>query len=111
NTEAVPVKPGPGHRSLGTLSKLPIEIIQEILGHVDLYTVMRFRSVNSQARLIVSSQPEYRDIITFAPDLLRGMLLTNAAVYHSLSDVYRVLCDGRCGVCSVPNPNSPNSRS
>lgn len=111
DSEALLVKPAGGHQTLGNLSALPIEMIQEILGHVDLYTVMRFRTLNSRARLIVNSQPKYRDIYNYAPNLLRGMLLTNAAFYHTLSDVYQALTDGRCGVCSVPNPDNHDSLS
>lgn len=85
--------------SLGSLSKLPLEILQEILSNSTLSTLTECRTVNRGLRLAVNSLPHYKAIFTFAPNSLRAALSIEVAAYITCNDLYDVLCTKECNTC------------
>lgn len=89
------------HYDLGTLDKLPLELIGEILKTLDLRTLMDLRYANRRATEIINSIPQYKAIRKHAPNALRGILAIQTGRYITLEHLYEKLCTPECEVCGV----------
>ncbi|KAL9003778.1 MAG: hypothetical protein Q9188_003369 [Gyalolechia gomerana] len=87
------------HTALGALQTLPLELLHLILHDLDLHTLTIFRSVNKQARHLVSSLPRYHAIVQHVPNTLRFVLSTHAAATCTLSQLYQALLSSDCFIC------------
>lgn len=82
---------------LSRLDELPIEMMQNIFEGLHIQTLTNLRSVNRRAMSIVNSLPQYKEIVTHAPDVLRAMLSTKVAQHYELTRLYSELTRGRTG--------------
>lgn len=84
---------------LGSIGRLPIEIVRGILSHLDIASVFKFRQVNLGAREMVSGLLHYQPIVYLGTNLYRALLRTGIATVKSLLDVYDILCTKECSFC------------
>ena len=85
--------------STGTLRGLPIELVYEVFEQLDLRGLTCLRSTSQGFRALVDAMPQYIDLFTHAPVLLRAMLSTTLASHYTVSQLHDVLCDPRCSLC------------
>ena len=85
--------------SIGTLCGLPTELVYGVFEQLDLRSLTCLRSTSQGFRLLVDAMPQYNDIFTHAPVLLRAMLSTTIASYYTVPQLHHVLCDPRCSLC------------
>lgn len=81
---------------LDLLDRLPLDLLQPLLTQLDLCTLTDLRRINQRGRDVVDSIPEYRIIITHAPDALRALLSVKAARYVTCESLYVKLCMSQC---------------
>ncbi|PWW75029.1 hypothetical protein C7212DRAFT_33098, partial [Tuber magnatum] len=87
--------------SLGDLSAcLPLEIINEILLFLDICSLLTFRRVNTTALATINTLPEYRAVITHAPDVIRAYLATNLSSHVNIGELFRTLTGKLCSYCN-----------
>lgn len=84
---------------LGQLDTLPLEIIQNVLQLLDLHTLTLIQSLNHRSKLLVSSLPQHREIVTHAPNALRAMLSTGLAPHFTIHHLSRALRAQDCFLC------------
>ncbi|CUS12802.1 unnamed protein product, partial [Tuber aestivum] len=86
---------------LGDLSAcLPLEIINEILLFLDICSLLAFRRVNTVALAAINALPEYRAIITHAPDVVRAYLATNLSSHANIGELFQALTSKLCSYCN-----------
>ena len=88
--------------NLGELDRLPLEIMQTILSHLDVYTLMSFESVNGLAARVAVSVPVYAIVKKHASDAVRGIKATQAKI--SLARLYEKLRSPDCDQCGDFGP-------
>ena len=89
----------PPEFDLGTLDVLPLELIQDVLSQLDLYSLTTFRRINRRAVEVVESIPQYKAITTHALDALRGSLSIGTGHLISCETLYEKLCTAECEEC------------
>ncbi|KAB5547158.1 F-box domain-containing protein [Coniochaeta sp. 2T2.1] len=85
--------------SLGILDRLPPEIMSIVLGMLDIQSVVRFARVSSPGNSCVQSHRAYRDLATFAPQVLSALGRVGLIGLHSVADLHAVLRTERCAAC------------
>ena len=88
----------PGH-DLGTLDKLPVEVLTDVFDQCDIKSLTDFRRVNQRANKLIDSLPKYCTVVTHAANAIRGMLVTDIAYLTTLSQLYFQLCQYSCSSC------------
>ncbi|RKU45592.1 hypothetical protein DL546_007750 [Coniochaeta pulveracea] len=83
----------------GTMDGLPVEIMQEICGLLDVESCINFRQVNRWTRAVVSSMPQYRAVATHALECLCAVLKTGLGSAFTFTDLYDCLCSSTCIGC------------
>ena len=90
--------------TLGSLDKLPLEIIQEILGHVDMATLLALRFTSRGGAQVVQSLPIWKTIDNHLPFLLPLLLQKTASTAQHMTanmlhnKLHQQYCDSnRCG--------------
>lgn len=84
---------------LGSLERLPIELLHEMLLHLDISSVFKFRQINPRAREFVDSIHQYQALVSHGINLFRGLLQTGLARQKSLSDFFDLFCTMKCSFC------------
>lgn len=84
---------------LGTLGRLPLELLIEILRHLDLKSFLQYRRVNSHAWRSVNTIPEYRLTATHAINVLRAICGLGVARHFSILQVFNALVSRGCDLC------------
>ncbi|RWQ91373.1 hypothetical protein C8Q69DRAFT_409708 [Paecilomyces variotii] len=84
---------------LGSLGRLPLELLHDTLFHLDMHSIFKFRQVNIRSRQIVDSLKEYQMVIAHGLNLLCALLRTRLAIVTSLFDFYEALCTKACTYC------------
>jgi hypothetical protein len=85
--------------SLGQLDHLSTEVICTILENTDVLSIMRLRATNTTLRGIINDWEPFREISTGAPDVLRALLATKAAVMFTCLRVSNAVFSTRCEFC------------
>lgn len=85
--------------SVGVLDMLPTEILQELLNHLDIRSLLRFSRTCYRANNLVGSLSSYRNLLNYAPDALAALSKTKILQLHSISQLYAVLRSPRCETC------------
>ena len=85
--------------TLGNLDMLPLELCTDILLGLDLQSLTQFRTINRRARFVVDNLPQYRDVITHAPGLIRAALSIQIAPWLSCRALYSALHTKTCSIC------------
>lgn len=84
---------------LGTLGRLPLELLQEVLLHLDLRSLLNFRQANLGSRQVVDSLYQYQRLVCHGLNLLCALFRTRLAIDISLLDFYHALCTKACTFC------------
>ncbi|KAG0127763.1 hypothetical protein HOY82DRAFT_61870 [Tuber indicum] len=86
---------------LGDLSAyLPLEIINEILLFLDIRSLLAFRRVNTTALATINSLPEYRAVITHAPDVIRAYVAIDLSSHANIHELFQALTSKLCSYCN-----------
>ncbi|KAL2022239.1 hypothetical protein VTK56DRAFT_5849 [Thermocarpiscus australiensis] len=85
--------------SMGSLSRLPPEIIYEVLRYMDIASILTSRQVNRHSRQVISTLPEYRVTTRYAVDALVALCKTKIASHFTLGDVQTALGVKNCPFC------------
>ncbi|KAI2619014.1 hypothetical protein GGS26DRAFT_573829 [Hypomontagnella submonticulosa] len=89
----------PSNAGLGSLDRLPFELLREVLLDLDMHTLFIFRQVNRRSRQMVDSVDEYQKVVSHGLNLLCVLLRTQLAIGVSLFDFYSALCTKACTIC------------
>lgn len=84
---------------LGSLDRLPLELLHDTLLRLDVYSLFKFRQTNRRSREAVDSLKQYQMIVLHGLNLFCALLRTRLAVGISLLDFYIALCLKSCSLC------------
>lgn len=84
---------------LGDLDGLPVELLNEILLHLDLRTLFDLRNVNLRASELVDSLPQFKALVAHAPNTIRGILQIGTGRWVTARSLYTRLCAPECEHC------------
>ncbi|KAJ9298350.1 hypothetical protein DTO271G3_3955 [Paecilomyces variotii] len=84
---------------LGSLGRLPLELLHDTLFRLDMHSIFKFRQINIRSRQIVDSLKEYQMVVAHGLNLLCALLRTRLAIVISLFDFYDALCTKACAYC------------
>ncbi|KAI3582946.1 hypothetical protein IWW34DRAFT_900250 [Fusarium oxysporum f. sp. albedinis] len=85
--------------NLGVLARLPQDLLEEIVLHLDIDSFRRFRQVSRRARYLSTAITIYQRVLRYAPDALNALRRTDLSGYVSYSDVYTALTTSKCTFC------------
>jgi len=88
-----------GSASLSRLDSLPLELLHLIFAMLDFQTLSRITKTCLRGNEVISSLPEYRDVIQYAPRSLVALGQTRLIRYHSAANVHVTLLSARCMSC------------
>jgi hypothetical protein len=86
-------------RGLGSLDRMPVELLHDVLVRLDVYSLFKFRQVNIRSRQMVDSLKRYQMIVLHGLNLFCALLRTRIAIHVSLIDLYKALCTKNCALC------------
>ncbi|KAI1301108.1 hypothetical protein F5Y03DRAFT_363084 [Xylaria venustula] len=84
---------------LGSLDRLPLELLHDVLLRLDIRSLLNFRQTNLRTRLTVDALKQYQMVVSHGLDLFCALLRTRLAIGTSLFDFYYALCTKACTVC------------
>lgn len=84
---------------LGTLDRLPLELLSYICLALDIRSCFKFRQINRRARQVVSGLYQYRAVAQHGLEALRSVLCTRISQWFTVPDLYRQLCTHDCALC------------
>ncbi|KAK1989714.1 hypothetical protein LX36DRAFT_664974 [Colletotrichum falcatum] len=84
---------------LGSLDRLPLELLHDALLHLDMRSLFNFRQINLRSRETVDSLKQYQMAATHGLNLLCASLRTQIATSVSLFEFYDALCTKACTLC------------
>ncbi|KAK2128876.1 hypothetical protein NOF04DRAFT_1245577 [Fusarium oxysporum II5] len=85
--------------NLGVLARLPQDLLEEIVLHLDIDSFRRFRQVSRRARYLSTAITIYQRVLRYAPDAPNALRRTDLSGYVSYSDVYTALTTSKCTFC------------
>ncbi|KAL3449549.1 hypothetical protein BJX65DRAFT_40201 [Aspergillus insuetus] len=89
----------PPEVDLGALDKHPQEILEMVLGQLDIQSLTKFRRVNRRAMQAVDWIHAYKQIVTRFPTALRAILSISTSATYSCQDLYHELQKPECRDC------------
>ena len=89
----------PERLAVGALSKLPLELLQEVLECLDIRSFVVFRKLNTATRIATDSLLKYQIIQSHAPKILCTLLRTGTAPFYNILDIFTALTTHTCTVC------------
>ncbi|KAI2603993.1 uncharacterized protein GGS25DRAFT_506479 [Hypoxylon fragiforme] len=89
----------PAETDVGVLDILPLELLQDVVSHLDLRSLTSFRSVNRRATEIALSLREYRAITTHYQSSLCVMLAVDTSRRITCRTLYAALRTSTCKRC------------
>ncbi|KAI1111609.1 hypothetical protein F5Y14DRAFT_464389 [Nemania sp. NC0429] len=84
---------------LGSLDRLPLELLHDVLLRLDMHSIFKFRQTNLGSRRLVNSLKQYQLVASHGLDLFCALLRTKLTLRVSLSDFYDTLCTKDCWLC------------
>ncbi|OTA70651.1 hypothetical protein K449DRAFT_404777 [Hypoxylon sp. EC38] len=84
---------------LGSLDRLPLELLHDVLLRLDIHSLFKFRQTNLRSRQMVDSLNQYQMVVSHGLNLLCVLLRTRLATGVSLFDFYYALCTKACTLC------------
>ncbi|KAJ2993238.1 hypothetical protein NUW58_g1900 [Xylaria curta] len=84
---------------LGSLERLPLELLHIVIFSLDIYTLFKFRQANLRSRQIVDSLTEYQTVASHGLNLLCALLRARLPTDTTLSDIHCALCTKACAFC------------
>ena len=76
-----------------------MEVLHEVLNHVDLQTLSRFARTSHRGRAAAKSLPAFRRLSTSAGNVFKTLSRTKVIALHSISKLDAVLQSDRCVSC------------
>ncbi|OAA73369.1 F-box domain, cyclin-like protein [Cordyceps fumosorosea ARSEF 2679] len=86
-------------RGASPFNKLPVELMQLILGPLDFLSLSRFSRTSRLAHEMVNSLPAYQDLLRHAPKALTALARMDMLHMHSSKALRDVLYSDRCVCC------------
>jgi hypothetical protein len=90
----------PPTSSLGTLERLPIEVLNIILSNLDLLSYLQFRNVNRRARTYSNEHLEFQLVVKYGLDCLRNLVQVRLAKSSTIRELYYALTRENCTFCN-----------
>ncbi|KZF20440.1 hypothetical protein L228DRAFT_254066 [Xylona heveae TC161] len=87
------------NKGLGSLDRLPLELLHDMLLRLDMHSLFKFRQINLRSRQIVDSLKQYQMVVLHGLNLFCALLRTRLAIDISLFDFYYALCTKTCTFC------------
>lgn len=84
---------------LGSLDRLPFDLLHDVLLHLDMHSLFKFRQINLGSRQTVDSLKQYQVVVSHGLNLLCALLRTQLATGVSLFVFYCALCTKACTLC------------
>ena len=84
---------------LGTLDRLPLEILHQLLGQLDFLTLLSFRGLNLASRSIIDSLLAFKYMTQYAANVLRAINRTNLITTFTAAHLLKSLRTDRCTGC------------
>lgn len=84
---------------LGSLDRLPLELLHDVLLRLDMHSLFNFRQINLRSRQTVDYLKQYQVVVSHGLNLLCALLRTRLAIRVSLFDFYYALCTKACTLC------------
>lgn len=84
---------------LGSLDRLPFELLFDTLYYLDMHSLFKFRQINLRSRQMVDSLNQYQRVVSQGLNLFCALLRTRLAIDISLLDFYNALCTKTCNLC------------
>lgn len=81
---------------LGRLNILPLDILSMIFPLLDIQSLFTCRRLSRRAMYIIDSLSEYRDIIHFVPNAIRGALSIESGSYITCRTLHKSIFDSKC---------------
>jgi hypothetical protein len=85
--------------SLGTLQRIPQEIIDRIVSEMDFATISKFGRVSTATRYSVQNCRTFVELLKFAPYLPGVLRATQTLTYHSIKDAWCEMKTDKCHSC------------
>ncbi|KAG6848767.1 hypothetical protein H0H93_014292 [Arthromyces matolae] len=89
----------PTRFSVGHLDRFPLELISEVLLHLDIPSLTRFRVLNRRTMELVNSIRQYTAIIQHCPNIIRAIVSIQADAFDC-GTLFRTLCTIQCSTCN-----------
>jgi len=89
----------PSTANLGRLGRLPVELLLDVLSHVDIATALRFRQVNRRAREVLGADKAYRTVMENALHVVFVMCSLRFTPYIRFDQLEALLLTDRCSHC------------
>ncbi|KAJ5735588.1 uncharacterized protein N7483_000713 [Penicillium malachiteum] len=89
----------PSSNGLGSLDRLPLELLFKIFYSLDMRSLLKFRQANLISREMIHYLTQYDKIAVHALNPLCALLRTGLAVHVSLLEFYNALCTKTCSFC------------
>ena len=87
---------------LGLLDRLPLELKQQVLLHLDINTLTDFRHVNKRALQLVTSFPQFKVVLENARTTLHAIVATGVGRFINCQTLYEEFCTEECENCGGP---------
>ena len=88
----------------GMLETLPRELLNAVLGQLDVQSLTNFRRVSQNSRLAVDAILPYRTLRVQAPELLRAILSHGIGRWTLIQDLFDALLSRNCAGCGDFGP-------
>jgi hypothetical protein len=86
-------------KGLGSLGRLPLELLHDVLLRLDMHSLFNFRQANLSSRQAVDSLNQYQAVVSHGLNLFCALLRTRLAIGVSLFDFFEALCTKACAFC------------
>lgn len=94
--EPFPTTPGSG---MGTLNKLPLELMLNIFQLLDIRSHLRVRRVSRGMRQAASTTKGYREVAEHGLEVIRTLLLEKTKFNPTILELYQLLITPDCSMC------------
>ncbi|KAI1129274.1 hypothetical protein F5Y10DRAFT_238596 [Nemania abortiva] len=91
--------PRVSNTAIGSLGRLPLELLHDVLLCLDIYSLFKFRQVSLRSRQLVDFIREYQIVVSHGLNLLCALMRTKLSTHTLLLDIYDVLCTKECTIC------------
>jgi len=88
-----------GGVSMGALEALPLEVLWAIFSYLTIPALESLKRTNSRASLILSTSPQYKSIMTYAPQLVKALYETRLHQCFPIGRVHNAFTQARCIGC------------
>ncbi|KAF2434364.1 F-box domain-containing protein [Tothia fuscella] len=86
---------------LGDLGKLPLEILHESLGYLDLQSISRLSRVSWRGQAVVGSLVAHRDLVKSASHTFKALSRAGILALHSVTVLHGALQSENCSSCGA----------